>query len=107
MVKVEPEPEYDDDCVIVEVDVKPIFCKLEVLDKGPNSSLLSDGLLLEENDLDKGPNSSSLSDGLLLKQNVLDKGPNSSSLSDGLLLEENVFCLLSRSILTMSSPVFI
>jgi hypothetical protein len=69
--------------------------------------LLSDGLLLEENDLDKGPNSSSLSDGLLLKQNVLDKGPNSSSLSDGLLLEENVFCLLSRSILTMSSPVFI
>ncbi len=49
MVKVEPEPEYDDDCVIVEVDVKPIFCKLEVLDKGPNSSSLSDGLLLEEN----------------------------------------------------------
>jgi hypothetical protein len=48
--------------------VKPIFCKLEVLDKGPNSSSLSDGLLLEENVPDKGPNSSSLSDGLLFEE---------------------------------------
>jgi len=45
--------------------VKPIFCKLEVLDKGPNSSSLSDGLLLEENVPD---NSSSLSDGLLFEE---------------------------------------
>ena len=29
--------------------MKPIFCKLEVLKKGPNSSSLSDALLLEKN----------------------------------------------------------
>jgi hypothetical protein len=52
MVKVEPEPEYDDDCVIFEVDVKSIFCKPEVLDEGPNWSSLSDRLLFEEQNKD-------------------------------------------------------